>query len=230
MVTGGNGECTDSGLCSGTFIHPQVVLTAGHCCVQGTKAICQGRRPGTKLAQSQSIALSLPPLVNDLCLLHLDQPVRDVPIYEVATHVEHSDAIIVGYGINHSGIVQDPDTAGIKREGLVRVTATALYTITLGARPTPPFNAPCNGDSGGPVFVPKPGRDGEMVQAGVASMAELGCPEQGRGIYSSTVASQNWVASTTRNWIGGTGVVPGVCPVERCCYAMSRENRHGRGC
>ena len=36
MVIGANGQCSDSGLCTGTMIHPEVVMTAGHCCDQGT--------------------------------------------------------------------------------------------------------------------------------------------------------------------------------------------------
>ena len=36
------------------FIHPEVVMSAGHCCAAGaTKAICGGKeRPGRKLAES----------------------------------------------------------------------------------------------------------------------------------------------------------------------------------
>ena len=39
------------------FIHPEVVMTAGHCCGTGEiKAICGGKvRPGAKLAQSKAM-------------------------------------------------------------------------------------------------------------------------------------------------------------------------------
>ena len=44
MVIGEDGECEGAGLCTGMFIHPEVVMTAGHCCETGaTKAICSGK-------------------------------------------------------------------------------------------------------------------------------------------------------------------------------------------
>jgi len=85
MVIGSNGDCEDSGLCTGMFIHPEVVMSAGHCCAAGaTKAICGGKeRPGVKLAESVSTFTDNAG-ANDFCLLHLDRPVTNVPIYEVA--------------------------------------------------------------------------------------------------------------------------------------------------
>eukprot|EP01052_Picozoa_sp_SAG31_P041031 SAG31_NODE_6108_length_2169_cov_1.860386_2_plen_102_part_00 len=46
---------------------------------------------------------------NDFCLLHLDRAVENVPIYEVAVPEDvfvREDAIIVGYGVNNSGVPQ----------------------------------------------------------------------------------------------------------------------------
>jgi hypothetical protein len=90
MVIGEDGTCESSGLCTGMFIHPEVVMTAGHCCETGAiKAICGGKiRPGVKLAQSQAMVKAISG-ANDFCLLHLDRAVRSVPIYEVATQVKH---------------------------------------------------------------------------------------------------------------------------------------------
>lgn len=99
MVIGADGDCGSTGLCTGMFIHPEVVMTAGHCCAAGAiKAICGGKvRPGQKLAQSKAMVTNTAG-ANDFCLLHLDRPVRNVPIYEVATSVTPGHAIIVGYG------------------------------------------------------------------------------------------------------------------------------------
>jgi secreted trypsin-like serine protease len=37
MVIGSNGDCEDSGLCTGMFIHPEIVMSAGHCCAAGER-------------------------------------------------------------------------------------------------------------------------------------------------------------------------------------------------
>ena len=75
-------------------------MTAGHCCAAGaTKAICGGKeRPGIKLAESVAMFTNNAGQ-NDFCLLHLDQPVTNLPIYEVAVPDDvfaREDAIIVG--------------------------------------------------------------------------------------------------------------------------------------
>ena len=50
------------------FIHPEVVMTAGHCCGAGEiKAICGGKvRPGRKLAQSKAMVK-----VRHACIAHV---------------------------------------------------------------------------------------------------------------------------------------------------------------
>jgi hypothetical protein len=109
MVIGGNGDCLDLGLCSGAFIHPQIVMTAGHCCEPSEKkAICGGkdRTQPTKLGEEMEKAV-LFTRFNDFCLVFMDKPVNDVPIYEVATEVKSGqDGTIVGYGVYTSGYPQ----------------------------------------------------------------------------------------------------------------------------
>eukprot|EP01050_Picozoa_sp_SAG11_P012320 SAG11_NODE_1363_length_5110_cov_7.005588_2_plen_131_part_00 len=52
MVVTGSCEEPAAGLCSGVFIHPEIVLTAGHCCAEGDhKAVCGGKvAPGRQLS------------------------------------------------------------------------------------------------------------------------------------------------------------------------------------
>ena len=154
MVIGSTGDCDDEGLCTGMFIHPEVVMTAGHCCAVGaTKAICGGNvRPGVKLAESVETFTNNAG-ANDFCLLHLNAPVTSVPIYQVAVPSEvgpNEESIIVGYGVSNSGIPQLG--SGTQREGLVQITRVAGFLppgidIFVTGRTGMPYQNACNGDS-----------------------------------------------------------------------------------
>jgi hypothetical protein len=52
--------------------------------------------------------------------------------------------------------------------------------------------------------------------------AGLFCPINSESIYTSAVATANEasIRERTAEWLGGSGVVPGECPVESCCYDM----------
>jgi len=227
MVVGTNGQCGTGGLCSGAWIHPEVVLTAGHCCAAGTsKAICAGlTRPGTKMGHSIAMAIHRQGN-NDFCLLHIERtnsaPVR---VYEVTNSpVQQAAAMIVGYGVVNSG---SPQTgSGVRRDGRVQTNAAGTgVDIRVINRPgNSPWQNACNGDSGGPIFVPK-GTDGSMVIAGVTSRGAFQCPSGGTSIYTSAVFSTNTnaIVSSTRNWLGaGNGITPGQCaPGQSCCYDMT---------
>jgi len=169
-------------------------MSAGHCCAAGaTKAICGGNeRPGVKLAESIATFTNNAGS-NDFCLLHLDRPVTSVPIYQVATpdDVEaREDAIIVGYGVANSGTPQLG--AGTQREGLVQITRVGGFLppgidIFVTGRTGMPYQNACNGDSGGPIFIP--GQDG-LVVGGVTSRWSLLPRQQRRDLHLRRAADQ----------------------------------------
>jgi hypothetical protein len=159
---------------------------------------------------------------NDFCLLHLDTAVNNLPIYQVHSGaVPIGNAIIVGYGVFNSGTPQTG--AGVQRDGEVRITAAGTggtgVDITVTGRTGQTYQNACNGDSGGPIFI---NVGGSQVVAGVTSRGSLNCPLNSNSIYTSTsfATNRDLITSASRTWLG-TGIVPGNCPVSRCCYAMT---------
>ena len=143
-------------------------------------------------------------------------------MYEVATQVPVGDAVIVGYGVSSAGLPQTG--SGTQREGLVSITSVDGVNIYITGRKTGTYQNACNGDSGGPIFIP--GQDG-LVVGGVTSRGGLFCPANSEGIYTSAVQQTNLesITEVTREWLGEpSAVVPGRCPVTECCYDMVCES------
>jgi V8-like Glu-specific endopeptidase len=187
------------GGCSGTLVHPRLVVYAEHC---GTAMAevrfgpsadapnrvvatdrCRGF-PGAKLGDG-----------TDLAYCVLEEPVVDIEPERVLTGCEHADfevgqpAVMVGYGIDRDGGAY----------GEQRVASSHIESIgdelflERGQADT------CRGDSGGPVFVERADADGTRHRRLVGVTSAGTESECGRGIghYVNVTRKLEWLEQSS---------------------------------
>lgn len=146
--------------CTGTLIHPRVVLTAAHCIEPAETGVGYevlfGRSSNASDAKIRIVAARLRhPEYNpktqayDVALLRLadDAPVAPIAM-STALPVIGATIRVVGYGLT-----EDPTVVpGTKRSGTMTITAVGVTTFR--AEPAPSNS--CRADSGGPVLAGSP--------------------------------------------------------------------------
>lgn len=206
------------GMCSGTLIHPQVVLTAGHCVKTYDSTTGRSRdytsRPGrvsvssgasafrsTRLGTGQTIVThpswtgELLANSGDLSLIKLTSPVNtnNFPTYKLRDFPAPTDGekgLLVGYGA----------TGGYEGSGERRSGDTTLLSVDSDVIETGVPANTCQGDSGGPLFTKQ---NGEWVVTGVTSFGNSEQCFEDYGSYSVNLTAYcTWIDKTLQELVG----------------------------
>jgi len=218
--------------CTGVLVHPRVVLTAGHCAIDGpvTKVFLKGRQLSN---QSQGEVRAVENVIvhpnyterevpwNDITVLILSEPstVQPVAIASMAEFQADDSLTLVGFG---SDSPDGQSGFGTKRRVDVGLTNTTDYTPSqvIGVQREHGFDVSkefhggrvrsgmdtCNGDSGGPAYlnIADGSETGAFKVAGLTSRAANSSTVNcgDGGIYTLIPAYLPWLHEVTGGLIG----------------------------
>jgi hypothetical protein len=180
------------GACSGTLVHPQLVIYAAHCgddysWVRLGESINGGQGRYVDTAQCETYPGGGPGTGQDFAFCTLAEPVNDVPIVPILMGCE-TDAITTGAPVTLVGFGEaNNGPYGVKRQVVTTiggVNSDDEVFVGGGGKDT------CQGDSGGPVFIELD--DGTWRVFGITS---YGGACGGGGYYSMMHNGIDWFES-----------------------------------
>jgi MYXO-CTERM domain-containing protein len=180
------------GSCTGTLVHPLVVVYAAHC-GPGYSQIGLGENinsPKRKLNVDFCDTFGGNQFGTDYAFCKLTEPVLDIPIVPILMGCEldilkpGQEVTIVGYGEADA-----QPNYGVKREVVTTINSLANNEAYIGGD----GKDSCYGDSGGPVYVQL--ADGTWRVFGITSYGNGGCGSG--GYYSMIHNAVQWIEETS---------------------------------
>ncbi|MEM7156575.1 MAG: trypsin-like serine protease [Myxococcota bacterium] len=212
------------GGCTGTLVHPEIVIYAAHCGTAWERVYLGSRGTGGSVDIDEchrSPRWGEPG--GDFAYCRLAEAVDDVPVVPILRPDEAwvlapgHEVTIVGYGVNDRGA-----PCGSKLEATTEIQAIEDGEVDLGREGVDA----CFGDSGGPAFIRL--GDGSWRVFGAASHGDAEC--RGQTAYTDASMHIDWVQSHAEVVLPGeaAGVDPAV-GAPACDWADREPLVCGRG-
>lgn len=180
------------GLCSGTMISSNAVLTAAHCFferVSSTAVLVDGNSAfATEIILHPQVSVDFNNLtvINDSAIVRLSRslPTRTLPILLSRSPNRGEIISVFGYGLDEN------NRSEILRSGEMRISDVNSNHVSAS------FNGegsnPCNGDSGGPAiltFIDQNNREVDAIAGVVSSGTEENCQQGDVTLFTNTQSS-----------------------------------------
>lgn len=205
--------------CTGTLVHPKVVVYAAHCGRNQTVRLTHGSGKGQTLEVEKC---NVNPRYKGASQEHLDwayctlkSAADDWPITPVAAGCELDLLAKTGATVTQAGFGRSNDggpSFGRKRYAASKISTASTKEITVG---DDGGVVACPGDSGGPLLARL--EDGSWRTIGITSTYNGRCGKGGMNTYANIASAISWIEKDS-----GIDITP--------CFDENQEWQPGPGC